>query len=61
MTPENFCYWLQGMLEISGAESLSKEQLAIIKEHLGYVFDKPVPKEAASTIPIPRDPFKRLC
>lgn len=45
MTPENFCYWLQGLFEIEGADknktvnqSLSYEQVACIKQHLEYVF-----------------------
>lgn len=48
MTPENFCYWLQGYIEIGaadknkGSESLSIEQVACIKQHLGYVFTKPI-------------------
>lgn len=48
MTPENFCYWLQGYIEIGaadknrGSESLSMEQVACIKQHLGYVFAKPI-------------------
>jgi len=40
MTPENFCYWLQGLFEIGNPEGLSKEQLAVIREHLQLVFKK---------------------
>lgn len=47
MTPENFCYWLKGIFEIQEAGldknekrsiKLTDAQLAIINEHLGYVF-----------------------
>lgn len=40
MTPENFCYWLQGLLEVGNPEQLNKEQLEMIKEHLNLVFKK---------------------
>ncbi len=44
MTPENFCYWLQGKLEIDGnIESLTKEQVEIINDHLKLVFTKVTP------------------
>lgn len=40
MTPENFCYWLQGLLEIGDPSELDSEQVEIIKEHLNLVFKK---------------------
>lgn len=40
MTPEQFCYWLQGFMEVSGAEKIDPKQLAVIKEHLQTVFNK---------------------
>jgi hypothetical protein len=40
MTPENFCYWLQGHLELSTDDYLSKDQLEVIKDHLNLVFKK---------------------
>jgi hypothetical protein len=40
MTPEQFCYWLQGLVEIGKPEQLNKEQIQIIKEHLDLVFTK---------------------
>lgn len=50
MTPENFCYWLQGFFEINGAKSienwnksLSCEQVNEIKNHLDLVFNKVTP------------------
>lgn len=38
MTSRDFTYWLRGYLELSETESLTKEQLAMIKEHLNLVF-----------------------
>lgn len=43
MTPENFVYWLQGMLEISDAKKLNKEQVSIIKDHIALVLNKVTP------------------
>lgn len=40
MTPENFCYWLQGLLEIGDPSELDSEQVEIIKEHLNLVVKK---------------------
>lgn len=39
MTPEAFCYWLQGFFELSDAETLSPTQIQAIKNHLGLVFE----------------------
>lgn len=40
MTPENFCYWLQGLFELQpDLKSLTPEQIAMIRQHLMYVFD----------------------
>ena len=55
MTPENFCYWLKGIFEIQEAGidknekrsiKLTDAQLAMINEHLGYVF---LPKQKDGT------------
>jgi hypothetical protein len=43
MTPENFCYWLQGLLEIGNPEELSKNQIEIIQEHLDLTLNKSTP------------------
>lgn len=40
MTPENFCYWLQGLLEIGDPSTLDAQQVLIIKDHLNLVFKK---------------------
>lgn len=50
MTPQEFCYWLQGFLEVSGAKEIKAEQLKSIKDHLALVFvkvtDKPESERA---------------
>lgn len=40
MTSRDFCYWLQGFFELSGAEArgLNGDQVAAIKGHLALVF-----------------------
>lgn len=38
MNAQEFCYWLQGHLEISEAKSLDPKQVEIIKKHLALVF-----------------------
>ncbi|MDH5219214.1 MAG: hypothetical protein OEX19_16030 [Gammaproteobacteria bacterium] len=43
MTPEQFCYWLQGTMEIMNPESLNAKQIQIIKDHLQLVFNKVTP------------------
>jgi len=38
MTPEHFCYWLQGYFELCEEDNLTKEQIKMIREHLNLVF-----------------------
>lgn len=38
MTSRDFAYWLQGFFELSKSESITDEQLKIIKTHLNMVF-----------------------
>ena len=40
MTPIEFCYWLQGALELGGNKSFSEEQVEVLNEHLKLVFTK---------------------
>lgn len=50
MTPENFCYWLQGYIELSNCKSLTPEQVQMISDHLQLVFKK-------ETLNIPMHPL----
>lgn len=40
MTPENFVYWLQGLLELGNPKKLNEEQVKSIKEHIALVLEK---------------------
>lgn len=39
MTPENFCYWLKGFIELQNPETMTKEQVDEVKRHLNMVFN----------------------
>jgi len=39
MTAKEFCYWLQGSIELNGSKEFNKEQTKIIKRHLNMVFE----------------------
>jgi hypothetical protein len=39
MKPEEFCYWLQGVFEMTDTEELNKKQTEILKRHLNMVFE----------------------
>ena len=39
MKAENFVYWLQGYFELSGSDSLTPEQTAMIKKHLSLCLE----------------------
>ena len=68
MTPENFCYWLQGFMELSNDRNLTPEAIQSIRDHLNLVFIKLTPlacatpdtKLPASAFEIPEDLEKRL-
>jgi hypothetical protein len=49
MTSRDFCYWLQGLFEMTDTKTLSEQQVQIIKNHLNMVFhheiDPSFPKE----------------
>lgn len=44
MSPENFCYWLQGFIEVENPMNIGENQTKIIKDHLQLVFKKETPK-----------------
>lgn len=53
MEPRDFCYWLQGWLEIQKPTTITPEQVQEIKNHLDLVFKKVTPNLGGS----PRLPF----
>lgn len=52
MTPENFCYWLQGVFEVSNPQEMNKAQLDVVKEHLQLVFNKVTIKHSIGDVRI---------
>jgi hypothetical protein len=38
MTARDFCYWLQGMFELSGPKALDEKQTELVRRHLAMVF-----------------------
>lgn len=38
MTSRDFCFWLQGFFEITGADKIEAPQAKSIKKHLALVF-----------------------
>jgi len=40
-TPRDFCYWLQGCLELNEGKTLSPEQVTKIRTELDKVFTHP--------------------
>ncbi len=54
MTPEQFCYWLQGKLEGRNPEDIAiVEEIKMIQDHLKTVFDKKTPPY----VPAPTTPY----
>lgn len=43
MNEREFCYWLQGLLELSDVKILDEKQVQIIRDHLQLVFNKQTP------------------
>lgn len=56
MTPEQFVYWLQGLMEVGNPTSLNEIQTQQIKDHLSLVFKKETPDY--NKPPIEEIPFK---
>ncbi len=47
MTPRDFCYWLQGALEVrTPTDGLSATELEVIQRHLSLVFVHSIDPEA---------------
>lgn len=51
MTPEQFAFWLQGYVELTGGNIPTQEQWDSIVEHLGLMFNK-VTKPVAKKEPV---------
>ena len=43
MTPQEFCYWLNGYFDLAGDDtSMTDEQIQCVKEHLELVFQQKI-------------------
>ncbi len=52
MTPQEFCYWLQGHLELSGEGiALTSKQTECIRRHLALVFEHVVDPSYTAHLP----------
>ncbi len=38
MTSRDFCYWMQGAIELNGSTSFNADQVKVIQDHLNMVF-----------------------
>lgn len=43
LTPEQFCYWLKGFVEMNPEAMITHTQWLILKDHLNLVFKKETP------------------
>lgn len=53
MTPQEFCYWLQGYFELSPTVplcGLTQEQAKVVRDHLQLVFQKVTPTPAVAPL-----------
>jgi len=50
MPDRDFCLWLQGFFELTGATEITPAQTKMIKEHLALVFNK-VTSELDTLVP----------
>lgn len=56
MTPENFCYWLQGRAELR-SEPPTPEEWECIRNHLSLVFNKVTPPGPVKPAEIASNPW----
>lgn len=64
MTPEQFCYWLQGYFEIGHIDTdmMNATQIQVVKEHLNLVFQKVTPDRVGIVgIPAYKTPQPAYC
>lgn len=43
MTPRDFCYWLNGFIEVSKCKEMTEEQVEEVRKHLKLVFENKEP------------------
>lgn len=60
MTSKQFCYWLQGFMELTGEDAtLTPEQMKMVREHLGLVFRKVTPPLQQARVSPPSEAERR--
>jgi hypothetical protein len=63
MTSRDFCYWLQGMFEISDPKELNEKQTELVRRHLVMVFlheiDKTFPAEQQESLDVIHHQLKK--
>ena len=57
MTPQEFCYWLNGHFDLNPKDELTEDQVTCIRDHLATVFDQQI-KPVKEPIGWP-EPFKQ--
>lgn len=61
MTPEQFCYWLQGRAELQPDTAPTEAEWKMIREHLQTVFVKVTPKLSTGLSNPPWMPSTTFC
>lgn len=56
MTSEQFCYWLQGRMEMLPNQLPTQAEWKMIQEHLATVFNKVTPPLSTPLNPFPYNP-----
>jgi hypothetical protein len=51
MRPEEFCYWLQGFLEMSDPKTMDEKQVDLMKRHLALVFEHAIDPSYVEGLP----------
>lgn len=64
MKAQDFCYWLQGFVEMNPSAMLTLTQWQIVKDHLKLVFEKETPDRQPDSrrlpISVPTGPAKPI-
>lgn len=48
MTSRDFCFWLQGLFELSETKALDEKQTALVRAHLAMVFKHEIDPSAGT-------------
>lgn len=59
MNSQDFCYWLQGALELGHADYFDANDIRIIQDHLNLVFKKETPDRSITIQDMARE-FKPI-